>query len=170
MAALRSAGERGDAEALRKALDAASSKDINAQDLDSDLTPLALAAQGGHTACVRLLLTARADPDVVSEDAGNRAALHFAAYEGHVEAKVDGMDPGQTLWSPVQGGAAADAGSRRCRGQQHRWYRCRHRKTEGQGVANWRWGRRGGHRGFEPGAGTARLRKSPRRTRLRASS
>ena len=27
-----------------------------------------------------------ADPDVVSEDAGNRAALHFAAYEGHVEA------------------------------------------------------------------------------------
>ncbi|CAJ1363970.1 unnamed protein product [Effrenium voratum] len=115
MAALRSAAERGDAEALRKALDAASSKDINAQDLDSDLTPLALAAQGGHTACVRLLLTARADPDVVSEDAGNRAALHFAAYEGHVEVVRLLMQARADAAASSTGGTAADIARQRAK-------------------------------------------------------
>ena len=27
-----------------------------------------------------------ADPDLTAEDAGNRSALHLAAYDGHVEA------------------------------------------------------------------------------------
>eukprot|EP00434_Breviolum_minutum_P012790 symbB.v1.2.011272.t1/scaffold753.1/size277516/8 len=88
MAALRCAAEKGDINELQKRLEV--NEDtlrtlINAQDPETDLTPLALAASSGHCQCVSALLAKRADPNVVIEDAGNRTALHMAAYDAHVE-------------------------------------------------------------------------------------
>eukprot|EP00932_Pfiesteria_piscicida_P005469 SRR837773.15379.p1 GENE.SRR837773.15379~~SRR837773.15379.p1 ORF type:complete len:173 (-),score=45.93 SRR837773.15379:11-490(-) len=93
--AVRRAADSGDEQCLRQALDEGREATkgepkrfghvINAQDDETDLTALMMAAAAGHTACCSVLVEARADLDLVAEDAGNRSALHFAAYSMHAE-------------------------------------------------------------------------------------
>eukprot|EP00933_Yihiella_yeosuensis_P055230 TRINITY_DN5394_c0_g5_i1.p1 TRINITY_DN5394_c0_g5~~TRINITY_DN5394_c0_g5_i1.p1 ORF type:complete len:178 (-),score=48.89 TRINITY_DN5394_c0_g5_i1:89-553(-) len=118
-AALRSAATSGDCEKLNQILQEAETagilnKVINEQDVDEDLAALALAALGGHEECVRKLLSSKANPNLASEDSGNRTALHFAAFDSHVEivkllleAKAD------TSHSCSSGGTAHEVASER---------------------------------------------------------
>eukprot|EP00931_Biecheleriopsis_adriatica_P025035 TRINITY_DN15471_c0_g1_i4.p1 TRINITY_DN15471_c0_g1~~TRINITY_DN15471_c0_g1_i4.p1 ORF type:complete len:152 (-),score=41.80 TRINITY_DN15471_c0_g1_i4:55-510(-) len=89
-AALRDAAAAGDSEKLERVLQEANVagcllKIVDRQDIETDLAALSLAAAAGDVDSVRYLLRARANPNLESEDSGNRTPLHFAAFEGYAE-------------------------------------------------------------------------------------
>lgn len=116
--ALRKAAEEGDAQRLSDALSAAERDApagklqlvLDAEDPETDLTALMLAAAGGHAECCELLLGARADANATAEDAGGRSALHLAAYSAHVDVvqllvlRAGGSAPGFVYREGVEQG------------------------------------------------------------------
>eukprot|EP00930_Biecheleria_cincta_P080784 TRINITY_DN69246_c0_g1_i1.p1 TRINITY_DN69246_c0_g1~~TRINITY_DN69246_c0_g1_i1.p1 ORF type:complete len:154 (+),score=41.41 TRINITY_DN69246_c0_g1_i1:40-501(+) len=119
-AALRTAADSGDLESLRKGLDEATAigqlrKVVEMQDSDTDLAPLALAAAAGQAQCVQLLLEARAEPNLASEDSGNRTALHFAAFDGHVEVVRLLIEARADIKADSTGGTAREIAQQRAK-------------------------------------------------------
>lgn len=83
---LRAAAEVGNEVAMKKLLEGefdVVARCVNDQDMDTDMTALLIAASEGHDGCIRLLLEARGDLNIVAEEAGGRGALHMAAYMGN---------------------------------------------------------------------------------------
>ncbi|CAK9048411.1 unnamed protein product [Durusdinium trenchii] len=118
-AALRAAADKGDIAEVSRLLevqDAATlRKIINSQDSETDLAPLTLAAAGGHQNCVAALLAARANPDLSVEDAGNRTALHMAAYDAHVEVAQLLLEARADACLMSSGGTPSDIVSQRAK-------------------------------------------------------
>ena len=77
--ALMAAAKSGDLDAVK--LLVAAGADINATNMDHNITPLIWAASEGHLAVVQFLLEKGADPDVLTDN--NHTAASIAAENGH---------------------------------------------------------------------------------------
>eukprot|EP00931_Biecheleriopsis_adriatica_P025034 TRINITY_DN15471_c0_g1_i2.p1 TRINITY_DN15471_c0_g1~~TRINITY_DN15471_c0_g1_i2.p1 ORF type:complete len:130 (-),score=25.86 TRINITY_DN15471_c0_g1_i2:63-452(-) len=121
-AALRDAAAAGDSEKLERVLQEANVagcllKIVDRQDIETDLAALSLAAAAGDVDSVRYLLRARANPNLESEDSGNRTPLHFAAFEGYAEAQRKRLHSR----GPKNGGSAVGTAKRTSRASSVCW-------------------------------------------------